>query len=69
MAVPPVRGWYESELGRGRNTARWIEYSVSASVMVVLKERGWVYTLGLIASSITMAFLLGGIIAHVLGIA
>jgi len=40
-----------------------------ASVMVVLKERGWVYTLGLIASSVTIAFLLGGIIAHILGIA
>ncbi len=40
-----------------------------ASVMVVLKERGWVYTLGLVASSITIAFLLGGIIAHILGIA
>ena len=36
MATPPVRGWYERNLRRGRNTARWIEYSVSASVMVVL---------------------------------
>ncbi len=36
MATPPVRGWYEAGLRRGRNTARWIEYSVSASVMVVL---------------------------------
>lgn len=35
-AVPPVRGWYESGLLRGRNTARWVEYSVSASLMVVL---------------------------------
>jgi len=40
-----------------------------ASVMVVLKERGWVYTLGLITTSVTMAFLLGGIVAHILGIA
>jgi hypothetical protein len=36
MATPPVRGWYERELGRYRNVARWIEYSVSASIMVVL---------------------------------
>jgi hypothetical protein len=36
MATPPVRGWYERELGRRRNVARWIEYSVSASIMVVL---------------------------------
>jgi hypothetical protein len=36
MATPPVRGWYERELGRRRNVARWIEYSVSASLMVVL---------------------------------
>jgi hypothetical protein len=36
MATPPVRGWYERNQRRGRNPARWIEYSVSASVMVVL---------------------------------
>jgi Heliorhodopsin len=36
MATPPVRAWYEGQLRRGRNPARWIEYSVSASVMVVL---------------------------------
>lgn len=40
-----------------------------ASVMVVLKERGSAYTVGLIVSSLGIAFLLGGIIAHVLGIA
>jgi ferrous iron transport protein B len=40
-----------------------------ASVMVVLKERGWAYMLGLFAGSIALAFLLGGIIAHVLRIA
>jgi len=40
-----------------------------ASTMVVLKERGWGYTLGLFASSIGLAFLLGGIIARVLRIA
>ena len=36
MATPPVRAWYEGEITRGRNIARWIEYSVSASLMVVL---------------------------------
>src|SRR3712207_24018 len=36
MATPGVAGWYEANLCRGRNYARWIEYSVSASVMVVL---------------------------------
>lgn len=36
MVVPPVRRWYEHQLGRGRNPARWIEYSVSASIMAVL---------------------------------
>jgi ferrous iron transport protein B len=40
-----------------------------ASAMVVLRERGWAYMLGLIAGSLTLAFTLGGIIAHVLGIA
>lgn len=32
----PARGWYEANLARGRNMARWWEYSVSASLMVVL---------------------------------
>jgi hypothetical protein len=36
MVVPPIRGWYEANLRRGRNYARWIEYSVSASLMIVL---------------------------------
>lgn len=32
----PARRWYEENLARGRNMARWWEYSVSASIMVVL---------------------------------
>ncbi len=32
----PLRGWYERNLGRSVNYARWIEYSLSASLMVVL---------------------------------
>jgi len=40
-----------------------------ASMMVVLRERGFAYMLGLLAGSLTLAFLLGGIIAHILRIA
>ena len=40
-----------------------------ASTIVVLKERGWVYMVGLFVGSMTLAFLLGGIIAHILRIA
>ena len=36
IAAPGIAGWYEANLGRGRNDARWMEYSISASVMVVL---------------------------------
>lgn len=36
VASPWLIGWYERNLDRGANYARWIEYSVSASVMVVL---------------------------------
>lgn len=36
VAAPRVHGWYERCLDRGVNYARWIEYSVSASIMVVL---------------------------------
>jgi hypothetical protein len=36
VAAPGVHGWYERNLARGINVARWTEYSVSASIMVVL---------------------------------
>ena len=37
-----------------------------ASSIVVLKERGWVYMVGLFAFSIGLALLLGGVVSHVL---
>jgi hypothetical protein len=36
MALPPLRRWYEANLARGINYARWIEYSISASIMILL---------------------------------
>jgi len=36
VASPLLRSWYERRLGDGINLARWTEYSVSASLMVVL---------------------------------
>jgi ferrous iron transport protein B len=39
-----------------------------ASVMVILKERGWGYFAGLFAGSIVLAFAMGGIIARLLGV-
>ncbi|CAA9545771.1 MAG: Heliorhodopsin, partial [uncultured Thermomicrobiales bacterium] len=36
MAAPGVNRWYNGMLARERNDARWIEYSVSASLMIVL---------------------------------
>jgi hypothetical protein len=32
----PAREWYERRLARGQNPARWIEYALSSSVMVVV---------------------------------
>ena len=32
----PFRGWYERNLARGQNPARWIEYAFSSSVMIVV---------------------------------
>jgi hypothetical protein len=32
----PARGWYEAHLARGQNPIRWIEYSFSSSVMIVV---------------------------------
>jgi hypothetical protein len=36
MAAPKVVDWYEANLRRGVNYARWIEYSISASLMILL---------------------------------
>ena len=36
LVLPRIHGWYLRNLKRSRNYARWIEYSVSSSVMVVL---------------------------------
>lgn len=36
LIMPGVFGWYIRNLERTRNYARWIEYSVSSSVMIVL---------------------------------
>ena len=36
IAAPGVFGWYERQLSTNRNYARWVEYSLSSSVMVVL---------------------------------
>jgi len=36
IASPGIYGWYRKNLLRHRNYARWIEYALSSSVMVVL---------------------------------
>ena len=35
-SLTPVRAWYERNLLLGINYARWIEYSISASIMILL---------------------------------
>lgn len=40
-----------------------------ASIMVIVKERGWGYMAGLFASSVGLAFLVGGLLARALGVA
>ncbi|MEX0768803.1 MAG: heliorhodopsin HeR [Microthrixaceae bacterium] len=36
VSSPKIRPWYEANLGKGINYARWIEYSISASLMILL---------------------------------
>lgn len=36
ISAPGIYGWYRANLAKQRNYARWIEYSLSSSVMVVL---------------------------------
>jgi ferrous iron transport protein B len=40
-----------------------------ASTILVLRERGWAYMLGLLVGSVGMGLLLGGVLAHILRIA
>jgi hypothetical protein len=32
----PARNWYEARLARGQNPARWVEYALSSSLMIVV---------------------------------
>lgn len=34
--IPAVNRWYNANLAKGANYARWIEYSVSSSIMIVV---------------------------------
>lgn len=36
VSAPRINGWYVRQLERGANYARWVEYSISASIMIVL---------------------------------
>lgn len=36
ISLPGINAWYNKNLGKGANYARWIEYSFSSSVMIVL---------------------------------
>jgi len=36
VASPGINGWYVDNLRHGRNYARWIEYSLSSSLMIVV---------------------------------
>lgn len=36
LVLPGVFGWYSRNLARQRNDARWVEYSISSSIMIVL---------------------------------
>lgn len=36
VAAPRVREWYERNIASGVNPARWVEYALSASVMIVV---------------------------------
>jgi len=36
VSLPGVYGWYQKNLARGINYARWIEYAFSSSIMIVV---------------------------------
>jgi hypothetical protein len=36
IAMPRINGWYNKNLAKGANYARWIEYAFSSSVMIIV---------------------------------
>jgi len=36
ISLPGINGWYNKNIAKGINPARWIEYSLSSSVMIVV---------------------------------
>lgn len=36
IAMPGINAWYNRNLGKGINYARWIEYSFSSSIMIIV---------------------------------
>lgn len=36
LASPRINGWYERNIRKGANPARWVEYSLSSSLMIVV---------------------------------
>jgi len=36
ISLPKINDWYNRNLGRGINYARWLEYALSSSVMIVI---------------------------------
>lgn len=36
ISLPGINGWYNRNLAKGINIARWIEYSLSSSIMIVV---------------------------------
>lgn len=44
VSLPDVFGWFVKNLNKGINYARWFEYSLSASLMIVLKGKAGQYT-------------------------
>jgi hypothetical protein len=58
VSAPKVYDWYTNNLGKGINYARWIEYSLSASLMIVLIAMlCGIYSL----AALIMAFALTGV--------
>ncbi len=61
MAAPRIHGWYLKNLERGANYGRWMEYSVTASLMlVVIAMLSGIYDL----STLILIFFLNACMIH-----
>ncbi|MDH4140495.1 MAG: ferrous iron transport protein B [Coriobacteriia bacterium] len=65
-------GFFAMDLGAAQMLVAMVTITLFvpciASIMVILKERGWPYLVGLVVGSVGVAFAVGGVLSRILGV-